>query len=126
VSSDRMMAGSATSSSRMRDEPWWPHNAAPSTRREVSAAGRRPASPAAGSGFGVRSSQIPPSAVAAIRYRSSSWGASPCQDCAETCRASPSDRARSYSCQIGSRRDTALNSSTASRISRWLPWPCAA
>ena len=77
-----MMAGSATSSSRMRDEPWWPHNAAPSTRREVSAAGRRPASPAAGSGFGVRSSQIPPSAVAAIRYRSSSWGASPCQDCA--------------------------------------------
>jgi len=34
----------------------------------------------------VRSSQIPPSAVAAIRYRSSSVPASPCQDWAETWR----------------------------------------
>jgi hypothetical protein len=93
------MAGSATGASRTRDEPWWPHNATPRTR-EVSVAGWRPASPAAGSGLGVRSSQIPPSAVAAIRYRSSSRGASPCQDCAETCRASPSDRARSYSTGI--------------------------
>ena len=121
-----MMAGSATGVSRTRDEPSRPHNATPSTRREVSAAGWRPARPAAGSGCGVRSSQIPPSAVAAIRYRSSSRGASPGQDCAETWRASPSERARSYSCQIGSLRATALNSSTASRISRWLPRPCAA
>jgi hypothetical protein len=43
-----------------------------------------PASPTTGSGYGVRSSQMPPSAVAAIRYRSSSSAASPGQDCADT------------------------------------------
>src|SRR5580704_8823209 len=59
---------------------------------------------------------MPPSAADAIRYRSPSSGARPCQDCADTCTARPSDRARSYSCQIGSLRATALNSSTASRI----------
>ena len=72
----------------------------------------RPASSTTGDGRGVRSSQIPPSAVAAIRYRSSSLPARPSQDCAETCTASPSDRARSYSRQMGSRLLTAENSST--------------
>lgn len=51
----------------------------------VSMTRRVPASSHTGCGYGVRSSQIPPSAVAAIRYRSSSLSPGPCQDWAGTC-----------------------------------------
>jgi hypothetical protein len=43
----------------------------------VSIAGRFPANAVTGSGCGVRSSQMPPSAVAAIRYLASSSGRAP-------------------------------------------------
>ena len=59
-------------------------------------------------GVGGVSSQMPPSAVAAIRYRSSSSRPNPCQDCADTCTPRPRDRPRSYRLEMGTRRDTAL------------------
>jgi AbrB family looped-hinge helix DNA binding protein len=43
--------------------PWWPQTGMPIRRRVVSVTFRVPASSATGSGCGVRSSQIPPSAV---------------------------------------------------------------
>ena len=123
------MSGSSTGVCRSRDEPSSLHKAAPSSRLVVSIIARFPASATTGSGCGVRSSQMPPSADAAIRSRSSSSPARPCHDWADTWTARPSERARSYSCHTGSRRDTALNSSTASSTSGarspGRPVPCA-
>ncbi len=81
--------------SLVRDSPSSPHGPAPANRRDVSTDGMVPASSATGSGRGVRSSQIPPSAVPATRCRSSCDPASPSQDCADTWTARPSDLARS-------------------------------
>jgi hypothetical protein len=50
---------------------------------------------------------MPPSAVPAIRYRSSSSAPRPCQDCAETCTPIPSERPRSYKFDNGTFPDTA-------------------
>ena len=101
-----------------RDSPSSPHAPAPENRRDVSTDGEVPASSTTGDGRGVRSSQIPPSAVAATRCRLVLRPGQALPRLRRHCTASPSDRARSYSRQIGSRRDTAENSSTHSRISR--------
>ena len=90
-----MISGSTTGVPSARDSPSCAHNGTPSSRRAVSTTRRVPASAATGSGCGVRSSQMPPSAVVATRYRSSSSAASPGQDWADTWTARPSERARS-------------------------------
>ena len=100
------MPGSAVQACWTREEPSSPHML-PMTLVAVSMTRRVPASWLTGSGWGVRISQMPPSAVAAIRYRSSSVGPRPCQDCAETCTPMPSDRPRSYSCHSGTLPETA-------------------
>src|ERR1700735_4103247 len=85
TSSARIRSGSTTGSSAIRDVPRWLQTGVLPVRwRVVSVTLRVPARAAAGSGCGVRSSQIPPSAVAAIRYRSSSPAARPSPDCAES------------------------------------------
>jgi hypothetical protein len=79
----------------------------PMTLVAVSMTRRVPASSQTGWGQGVRISQMPPSAVAQIRYRSSSLAPSPCQDWADTWTPTPRDRPRSYSCHSGTRPETA-------------------
>ena len=97
MSSRRIRSPSSTGTSLVRDCPSSCQAPAPENLREVSTDGHVPASAATGSGRGVRSSQMPPSAVAATRCRSSSVPASPSHDWADTCTASPErDRARSY------------------------------
>ncbi len=73
----------------------------------VSSTRRVPASVVSGSGYGVCITNTPPSAVAAIRYRSSSSRPSPCQDWALTWTPMPSDRPRSYRLDSGTRPETA-------------------
>ena len=73
----------------------------------VSSTRRVPASATSGSGYGVCRTKMPPSAVAAIRYRSSSVAPRPCQDWAETCTPMPRDRPRSYRFDSGTRAETA-------------------
>jgi hypothetical protein len=103
---ERAMPGSTVQACCTREEPFAAPHAADyfggvSIRRRV------PASSHTGCGYGVRRSQVPPSAVAAIRYRSSSVAARPCQDWALTCTPMPRLRPRSYNCHSGTRPDTA-------------------
>jgi hypothetical protein len=102
-----MRSGSATQVRCSRVEPSSPQ-VAPISLCAVASTRRVPASSATGSGYGVRITQMPPSAVAVIRYRSSSSAPRPCQDWAETCTPMPRDRPRSYRLETGTRRDTAL------------------
>jgi len=101
-----MISGSAVAARCRRMVPSFPRWC-PTSLCAVSSTRRIPASWVSGSGYGVCMTKIPPSAVAAIRYRSSSVAPSPCQDWAETWTPMPSDRPRSYRLDSGTRPETA-------------------
>ena len=101
-----MISGSAVLARCSRVVPSFPQWC-PMSLCALSSTRRVPASRVSGSGYGVCITKIPPSAVAAIRYRSSSVAPSPCQDWALTCTPMPSDRPRSYRFDSGTRPETA-------------------
>jgi hypothetical protein len=101
-----MRSGSAVQACCSRVVPSSPQ-LFPASLCAVSRIRRFPARAVSGSGYGVCMTQMPPSAVAAIRYRSSSVAPSPCQDWALTWTPMPSDRPRSYRFDSGTRPETA-------------------